>query len=94
MKVIVNATPLIALSKINQLNLLNDLFSEVIIPQSVYNEVVIQGQEKVGKQELLNAKWINIQNVPSTTMINPLLLGLDQGELEVIQLGLLINPDW
>ena len=91
---IVNATPLIALSKINQLNLLNDLFSEVIIPQSVYNEVVIQGQEKVGKQELLNAKWINIQNVPSTTMINPLLLGLDQGELEVIQLGLLINPDW
>lgn len=28
------------------------------------------------------------------TMINPLLLGLDQGELEVIQLGLLINPDW
>ncbi|MDJ0660719.1 MAG: hypothetical protein QNJ42_14710 [Crocosphaera sp.] len=47
MKVIVNATPLIALSKINQLNLLNELFSEVIISQSVYNEVVIQGQKFV-----------------------------------------------
>lgn len=87
MKVIVNATPLIALSKINQLNLLNELFSEVIIPQSVYNEVVIQGQNKFGTKDLLNAQWINIQNVPSMTIINPLLLGLDQGELEVIQLG-------
>ncbi len=37
---------------------------------------------------------VSFQKVPSSTAINPLLLGLDQGELDVIQLGLLINPDW
>ena len=94
MKVIVNATPLIALSQINQLELLNQLFDQVIIPHSVYEEVVVKGINKVGSNDLVHATWIHIQEVPSTTTIEPLLLGLDPGELDVIQLGLLINPDW
>jgi predicted nucleic acid-binding protein len=48
MKVIVNATPLIALSKINQLEILNQLFNEVIVPRSVYHEVIVKGANKVG----------------------------------------------
>jgi predicted nucleic acid-binding protein len=48
MKVIVNATPLIALSKINQLELLKQLFDEVIVPRSVYYEVIVKGANKVG----------------------------------------------
>lgn len=94
MKVIVNATPLIALSKINQLEILNQLFDEVIVPRSVYNEVIVKGANKVGSDNLLKANWIEVQEVPSTTPIEPLLLGLDQGELDVIQLAILINPDW
>lgn len=94
MKVIVNATPLIALSSINQLNLLHQLFEEVIIPEIVYHEAVVKGINKIGANELVNANWVSIQSVPPTNPINPLLLGLDQGELDVIQLGLLINPDW
>lgn len=94
MKVIVNATPLIALSGINQLELLNQLFNEVIIPDAVYEEVVIKGAKKTGASDLEKADWIKIKKVSSKTTIEPLLLGLDQGELEVIQLGLLINPDF
>ena len=94
MKVIVNATPIIALSGINQLDLLNKLFDEVIIPYAVYEEVVIKGAKKTGAINLQNANWIKIERVTSPKTINPLLLGLDQGELEVIQLGLLINPDY
>ena len=41
MKIVVNATPLIALSLINQLELLNQLFDEVIVPSAVYQEVVL-----------------------------------------------------
>jgi predicted nucleic acid-binding protein len=93
MKVIVNATPIIALSGINQLELLNQLFNEVITPQAVYEEVVIKGANKIGAINLKNADWIKIQKVTSTSTIEPLLLGLDQGELEVIQLGILSNPD-
>jgi predicted nucleic acid-binding protein len=94
MKVIVNATPIIAISAINKLELINQLFDEVIIPHAVYEEVVIQGAKKTGAIDLQNADWIQIEKLTSKTTIEPLLLGLDQGELEVIQLGLLINPDF
>lgn len=41
MKAIVNATPLIALSLINRLDLPRSLFDSVIIPVEVYDEVVL-----------------------------------------------------
>ena len=52
MKVVINATPLIALSLINQLELLNELFDEVLVPPEVYQEVVIQGAGQPGAAEL------------------------------------------
>ena len=39
-----NATPLIYLAKANQLILLQTAVNQVIIPQSVYREVVIEGK--------------------------------------------------
>ncbi len=94
MKVVVNATPLIALSLINQLELLNQLFDEVIIPDGVYQEVAISGASKPGAVELKNASWIQVQSVTPSSTIEPLLLGLDRGELEVILLAVSIKPDW
>jgi predicted nucleic acid-binding protein len=41
MKVIINSTPIIALSGIKKLELLNQLFDQVIIPDAVYQEYVI-----------------------------------------------------
>ena len=41
--VISNAGPLIVLAKLNQLELLDDLYHEVQIPQVVYHEAVTQG---------------------------------------------------
>jgi len=43
MIVISNSTPLIALAKINQLQLLKEYFGEVLIPEEVYDEVVRRG---------------------------------------------------
>ena len=94
MKVIVNATPLIALSLINQLELLNQLFDEVIIPAAVYQEVALSGDSKPGAIELKNASWIQVLSPTASLTIEPLLLGLDRGELEVILLAASIKPDW
>lgn len=41
--VLVNAGPLIALGKLNRLNLLAQLYGTVQVPQAVYREVVIEG---------------------------------------------------
>ena len=94
MKIIVNSTPIIALSLINQLDLLNQLFNEVIIPWAVYQEIVIAGDNKPGAKELKNANWIQVQEVASSSPLEPLLLGLDRGELEVILLAISIKLDW
>ncbi len=40
MKAVVNATPLIPLALLGRLSLLNEMFDEVIVPWTVYEEVV------------------------------------------------------
>ncbi|MDF5719309.1 MAG: DUF3368 domain-containing protein [Rhizonema sp. PD37] len=94
MKVIVNATPLIALSLINQLELLNKLFDQVFVPLAVYQEVVIQGSGQPGSAELASIKWIQVQAPRTSSIIEPLLLGLDKGELQVLLLAQEIQADW
>lgn len=49
MKVVVNATPLIALAILQRLELLPQLFDEVFVPPIVFQEVVIQGINQSGR---------------------------------------------
>ncbi len=57
MKVVVNATPLIALSLLDKLDLLPQLFDEIMIPTAVYEEVVIQGIGRPGAAVVADASW-------------------------------------
>ncbi len=41
MTVVTNSGPLIALAKLNRLDLLPSLYGEVIIPQAVYHKAVV-----------------------------------------------------
>jgi predicted nucleic acid-binding protein len=45
-QVICNAGPLIVLGKLNRLDLLAALYSEVVLPEAVYDEVVRQGMRR------------------------------------------------
>ena len=63
MKVVTNSTPLIALSKINQLVLLQKVYHSVYIPEEVYTEVVVNGVGKPGAAEVEMADWIICQPV-------------------------------
>lgn len=53
-KVVVNASPLITLFKSNQAELLPQLFQEIVIPQGVWDEIVIPGQLDAAAQMLSN----------------------------------------
>lgn len=94
MKAVVNATPLIALALLDRLPLLNEMFDAVIVPRTVYEEVVEGGAGKPGADALAEADWLNVVSANVSLTIEPLLLGLDAGELEVLLLARQIEPDW
>lgn len=93
-KVVSNAGPLISLSSIKQLNLLKLLFGTIFIPQAVYREVVILGDNRPGQAEVRKADWIRRLDVGSTAMSRLMLDKLDEGESESIVLASDLKADY
>ncbi|AEM38526.1 hypothetical protein Pyrfu_0657 [Pyrolobus fumarii 1A] len=50
--IVVNSSVVIALARVNLLDVIIRLYKEVIIPSAVYDEVVIRGQGRPGSEEL------------------------------------------
>jgi predicted nucleic acid-binding protein len=61
MTVVADASVLIGLSSIGHLSLLHRRFPKgVLIPQAVWREVVEQGRDRPGGQEVAEANWITV----------------------------------
>lgn len=93
--VISNASPLIGLSGINLLPILKDLWSEIIIPDAVYKEIVIDGEGKPGAHSIASAcnNWIKVVAVKNKNEVEALQTVLDKGESEVIAMGQELSAD-
>lgn len=61
--IVSDSSPLISLSQIQQLHHLADIFGEIYIPQAVYDEVVIFGNERAGAYEVLQSDWIIVRSL-------------------------------
>jgi predicted nucleic acid-binding protein len=94
MRVVVDATPLIALSLVDRLELLHRLFEEVFVPPAVYEEITAKDVGRAGIGALHSADWIKVVPIKTVPTIEPLLLGLDEGELQVLLLAREVAPDW
>lgn len=95
MIVISDTTPLISLIKINHLELIEELFGEIQIPDSVYRELVSNDKFKAEAEEII--KYSSIKRVKVTNEKSVQLLqratGLDIGESEAIILSDQIKAD-
>lgn len=94
--IISNSSPLIALSKIDEIDVLKKLFGKIIIPQAVYKEVVIDGKQRKGVKEIETAirdGWIEIRTVNNVDRLSELLgiKYIDDGEANVIALAEELN---
>jgi predicted nucleic acid-binding protein len=83
--VVANNTPLVALWSLGKLDLLRDLFGQVLIPQAVESEFL--AFDRVSRQDALtHTPWIEV--VAVTEQRRALAyLGLDEGESEVLALA-------
>lgn len=94
MKVVSNASPLINLVRIGQLALLPRIFGRLLIPDAVWQEVVIDGRSQPGAEEIRLADWIERKSVMNHHLVHSLRQELDPGEAEAIALAIEVNADW
>lgn len=84
---VINASPLIYLSRANLLNLLQTISSEIIIPQPVADEILQRGSSDVTAQAIRQNDWLQVVPPPSIPpKITSWSLGL--GESSVLALAL------
>lgn len=88
MTVVSNSSPLIALARIGQFELLRLLYQELLIPPAVRDEVVRFGEERIGAVELERAEWIQTVDIGDRTAVELLRERLDLGESEAIILAI------
>lgn len=93
MIIVSNTSPVVNLYVIGQLEILKILFKEIIIPEAVYNEIVIYGYGKPGSKELGNIEWIKTRKVKDRNLVKALSNELDKGEAESIALAVESKAD-
>jgi predicted nucleic acid-binding protein len=91
MTAVSNSSPLILYSRIGQLELIESLFTDVLVPPAVWQEVVIDGRGMVGARELQQASWIRRQPLPNLEVPRALST-LHPGEREAIALASSLRP--
>ena len=88
--VVADTGPLIALARAGYLELLQDLYHDILIPPAVHDELCL-GSNRPGSKRIAEAVeqgWLNIHKPSSnTSSFSELVLILDPGEAEAIVLA-------
>jgi predicted nucleic acid-binding protein len=82
-----DASTLIALARIGQLDILAQVGEQVVIPVAVYDEVVVKGAGKPGSDEVQQALWIETRDVADRNVVAQFRTVLGAGESEAIALA-------
>ncbi len=91
MIIISDTSPITNLIQLEKLHLLKDLFSTIIIPNEVYEELSIYENHRV---ILESTNWITVRIVSDTEKVELLKQELDAGEAEAIVLAKELNCDF
>lgn len=91
MIVVSNTSPIINLAKINQLDLIRQIYHEINIPDAVYLEIA--NYQLPGSYEVKNSDWIIRQSISNTKLLESLDNQLDKGESEAIVLSVEVKAD-
>ena len=83
---IADSGPLICLARIDLLELLPKLFTKILVPPEVWNEVTVRGQGRPGAIKVSQVTWLTIQE-PDPQLVKPLSIFVDAGEAQAIALA-------
>ncbi len=86
-KVVVNTTPLIALSHVGQLSILKELYGEIIIPEAVYRELSVKSESICKRTVDRSLDWIRVEKIKNEMAKTMYRTQLHDGEVEVMILS-------
>lgn len=75
-----NSGPLISFARAGLFSLLRQVLGEIMIPDAVYQEVVVKGEDQPGALEVVNADWITVTSVQHREKIEEVHLGAGEAE--------------
>lgn len=85
--IISDAGPIIIFTRVGPLSLLRDVTGSLLIPDAVYNEIVIKKGGMPGAAEVAQAAWIQKVAVSDRSITDGLPNVLHEGEREAIALA-------
>lgn len=87
MIIISDTSPISGLLLIDSLSLLPEIYSEIIIPHAVFQELIALEQYGYNLSPLKTAQWLNVLSPTDTQFVAQLNKELDKGESEAIALA-------
>lgn len=88
--VVSDASVLICLGALRQLQLLRDFYQEILVPDAVWQEVTITAATRPGARETIQANqqgWLRVRTPSNRALVKALQTTLDMGEAEAIALA-------
>jgi hypothetical protein len=88
--VVSDASVLICLGALRQLQLLQDFYREILVPDAVWQEVTVAAATRPGAPEAIQASqqgWLKVRTPGNRALVTSLQTTLDAGEAEAIALA-------
>jgi predicted nucleic acid-binding protein len=85
--IVSDAGPIIIFARIGRLSLLRDVTGSLLIPDAVYDEIVVKKGGMPGAAEVARAAWIQKTSVVNRSIVDSLPSVLHEGEREAIALA-------
>ena len=93
MTVVCNTSPITNLAAIDRLDLLHQLFGEIVIPQAVYDELTVLPNPVPGTVEVQTLSWFRVQQVGDRSQVAEFRRKVDFGEAEALALALEVSAE-
>lgn len=91
--VVSDTTAITHLAKIDALNILHKLYTEILIPKAVFDELFQVKRTQPGALSVMNSTWIKVVEVKNRAIVDKLTRRLDLGESEAIALSVELQSD-
>ncbi|MCC5632822.1 hypothetical protein LC613_35290 [Nostoc sphaeroides CHAB 2801] len=93
MTVVCNTSPITNLAAIAQLDLLRQVYGEIVIPVAVYDELTALTNPVPGTLEVQKLSWIQVQRVVDQAQVVEFRRKVDRGEAEALALALEVSAE-